>query len=215
MTNQVSFDLENAKALQARLRDFYATLWQEWSIVKKQWANLEQIWQDEQFDQFEPKFSKLSQTYEQAIQECEEYRAFLAQQIKLVEDRKLKLGELVEKGVTGVQALVSLTGLGNNSLVAPLTQLDPYSLSSYVQQQNSSNSCSLDKKPDMQTPTSEWSYENMPGLMRVITPEDQLNEAYPQAKEKAAEKRKQETEASIRSANQPTSSGSPNPDADP
>jgi len=93
-----SFDLEDAEALLTQLRRFYETLREEWSSVSNQWGNLKSVWHDVQFDKFEPLFEKLSDTHRESEKECEEYIAFMKEQIQIaqeVRDRlKDKLGAM-------------------------------------------------------------------------------------------------------------------------
>jgi len=217
MSDQVSFDLDDAKALQAKLGDLYTTLWQEWSIVTSQWEKLEQVWQDQQFEQFEPKFVKLSQTYHQVIAECEAYRGFLAAKIEVAEKRKLKLGKLLNDAFTVAECAVSLIGMGNVAPVPTSPQLTPnlYPLTSQVQEQNSPTFYSLDDKPTNQGTSTVQQYEQMPGIARVLLPQDQLNEVHTQAKEQETKKNRRKMDEDISSANQASSSGSPNPNTDP
>jgi hypothetical protein len=206
VAKQTSFDLEDAKALQDRLGELYQT-WHEWQKVESQWANLKSVWRDEQFDKFEPLFEKLSTTYDNAMEECHQYRGFLAQQIQIAEERRFKLGELFDKGITAMQAGVSLLGTNTTPVQNPLNSVQQPT-SSYVQRADP-NSCSLNDKLDLEQSSAKREYDSLPGIARAMDFEDQLEEVHSQDKEKEAERRKREAEVSEIADNQPTISGSP------
>ena len=94
MSRQTSFDLEDAETLLKQLQRFHETIRQDWSKVLSQWANLRSVWHDQQFDKFEPLFEKLTTTYSDSERECEEYIAFMQDQIRIAEDRRAKMGAL-------------------------------------------------------------------------------------------------------------------------
>jgi hypothetical protein len=213
MSPQTSFDVQDAKALQTSLGEFYKTLWQEWAVVSSQWENLKQGWKDQQFDQFEPKFIKLSQTYDQVVQECEAYRGFLAQQVQIAESRKFKLGELVNDVITVAQLGASILGLGNVALASTSTQVDRaiHPLTSQVQEQTPLNSCLLDEQPNASSAAAQ-PYERLPGIARVMPLDEQLGEAYAQAREEEKKERQRQVNASLGVSNQGSQSGPPDPD---
>lgn len=82
-----SLDLEDAKALLTQLQGFRETLHQEWiTSVSNQWGNLKLVWHDELFDQFEPPFEQLDDSYREAEKDCEEYITFIKEQIQIAEE---------------------------------------------------------------------------------------------------------------------------------
>jgi hypothetical protein len=101
---QTSFNSEDAEALLSRLAELDLTICQEWQAVENQWANLQSVWRDEQYTQFEPIFEELIQTYHTAIQDYSEYRLFIMQQIDVAEKRKTSLQTLVGEGIRKGQA---------------------------------------------------------------------------------------------------------------
>ncbi len=105
---QTSFDLEDAEALLSRLNELDLTICQEWQAVENQWANLQSVWRDHQHDKFEPIFTELIQTYRTAMQDYNEYRLFIRQQIDIVEKRKTSLQTLVSDGIRKGQAAIQI-----------------------------------------------------------------------------------------------------------
>lgn len=93
---QTSFSSEDAEVLLNQIQQFYETLRQEWSRVLNQWGNLKLTWRDEQFYKFEPLFEDFAANYGAIEKECEEYMAFLQEQIQIAEQRKSKLGALTD-----------------------------------------------------------------------------------------------------------------------
>lgn len=91
---QTTFESQDAEELLRQLQDFRETLRQEWSRVQSQWGNLKAVWNDQQFDRFEPLFEKFSATYDDAERECEKYINFLQEQLQVAEDKKQKLSNL-------------------------------------------------------------------------------------------------------------------------
>ncbi|MEH2363821.1 hypothetical protein [Nostoc sp.] len=91
MADITKFEREDAEVLLNQLQQFQKTLQQEWSRVSNQWGNLKSVWLDEQFENFEPLFEKLSATYDDANRECEGYIAFLNRQIQIDEEREQRL----------------------------------------------------------------------------------------------------------------------------
>jgi len=124
MAQQTSFDLDDAKSLQTQLNSFSGIFQGEWDHVLNQWAKLKSSWNDEQFNQFEPFFERLTITYEKSVRECNEYEYFLAEQIKIIEEKKSKLGDLVtdtrKKAVATVQIGAALVAMVTN----PKAQID-------------------------------------------------------------------------------------------
>jgi hypothetical protein len=206
VAKQTSFNLEDAKVLQDRLGELYLT-WQEWQKVESHWTNLKSVWKDEQFDKFEPLFEKLSTTYNKALEECHQYRGFLAQQIQIAEEKRLKLGELFDKGMTVLQAGVSLLGTNATPVQNPLSSAQQPT-SSYVQRADP-NSCSLNDKQNLEQSSADQGYDSLPGIARVMDFEEQLEEVHSQDKEKEAERRKREEESKAIADKQTSISGSP------
>ena len=91
---QTSFSSEDAKFFLSEQQAFREALRQEWSRVLNQWSNLKATWRDEQFDRFEPLFEKFAANYSDAERECEDYIAFVQEQIRIADERKAKLGAL-------------------------------------------------------------------------------------------------------------------------
>jgi GNAT superfamily N-acetyltransferase len=108
---QTSFNSEDAEALLSRLAELDLTICQEWQAVENQWANLQSVWHDEQYTQFEPIFAELIQTYHTAIQDYSEYRLFIMQQIDIAEKRRTSLQTLVGEGIKKSYAVVQIAQL--------------------------------------------------------------------------------------------------------
>ncbi len=124
MTQQTSFDLDHAKALQAQLNRFSGTFQGEWRQVLNHWGNLKSCWHDKQFDQFELFFEKLASTYETTIEECNEYEYFLAKQIQIAEEQKSKLGNLVSDVFKKTVATAQIGSAVVGMVTSPKAQVD-------------------------------------------------------------------------------------------
>lgn len=122
MSGQTSFDLEDARQMLHQLERFRETLNQQWSKVLDRWSNLKSTWRDEQFDRFESYFMKLSSTYEQALEDCENYSLFLNRQIKIYENEKSKLSLLRKLKATA--DIVTILG-GSASVSMPTQAQNP------------------------------------------------------------------------------------------
>jgi GNAT superfamily N-acetyltransferase len=124
---QTSFNSEDAEALLSRLAELDLTICQEWQAVENQWSNLQSVWRDRQYDNFEPIFEELAQTYRIAMQDYNEYRRFIIQQIDIAEKRKTSLktlvGEGIRKGQTAIQIVQILTTATMQN--APVHTQDP------------------------------------------------------------------------------------------
>lgn len=128
MVKPTSFNLEDAECLLRQLDRFRGTLQHEWEKVATQWENLKSTWGDQQFDKFAPFFEKLSYTYQDEVEECEKYMVFLGQQIKTAEQRKVKLGDVVNKLSAGVEIAQAIVGLGYASSLSEIaTSVQPIS----------------------------------------------------------------------------------------
>ena len=194
MAKQTSFSLKDAKSLQHQLGELYQT-WQQWERVKSQWRNIQLVWKDEQFYKFEHLFTDLSETYNDAIEKCHQYRGFLDQQIKIAEEKRFKLGEFFDNSVTVLQAGVSLLGTNSTPVQIPISTIQQPN-SSYVQQAEF-NACLLNEKSDLkQSPADHW-YNSLPGVARVSDFEEQLDEVYGQEREKKTRQNKINIETSI------------------
>lgn len=211
MEEQTSFNIDDAEALLKQLQEFNQTLKQEWSKVGSQWANLKRNWRDVQFDKFEPLFEKLSATYNLANFESEVYIGFLEKQIEVAKKQRFNLFKALEKPIAVVQTIPTLIGIN----ISPSTQsIDGMPLqpsSSYVQQKEP-NLCPINEKFGLEKSPAIQQYNSLPGIARVMSAEDQLNEAYPQEKEKESERRKKEAEDSAIANQQLQATGSSNPD---
>ncbi|NES20132.1 MAG: hypothetical protein F6K41_14675 [Symploca sp. SIO3E6] len=92
--SKTSFNVEDVNSLLEQINEFCETLQQEWNKVSNQWSNLKSTWHDEQFNKFEPIFEKMLFAYEEEITKCKSYTIFLAQQIKIAQQRNNKLVDL-------------------------------------------------------------------------------------------------------------------------
>ena len=124
---QTSFNSEDAEALLSRLAELDLTICQEWQAVENQWANLQSVWRDEQYTQFEPIFEELIQTYQTAMQDYSEYRLFIMQQIDIAEKRKASLQTLVGEGIKKGYAVVQVAQILTTSAMqnAPVHTQNP------------------------------------------------------------------------------------------
>lgn len=77
---------EDTQRLLQQLQRFQETIGGDWRSVMSQWQNLQNCWQDRQYDRFEPFFEELCRTYAQCEQQCEEYTQFLEERIRASED---------------------------------------------------------------------------------------------------------------------------------
>jgi len=211
MAEQISFDIEDAKAFLKLLQEFNETLQQEWLQVSSQWSNLQRSWRDDQYYKFEPLFEKLSANYDDAKLECEVYVSWLALQIEVANKHKFNLFKALEKPIAATQIGMSLLGINISSDPKNPAGVTQQSSSSYVQRKDP-NSCSLDDKLDSENLPSVQQYNSMPGVARVMSTEDQLNEVYQQEQEKEVKRRKKEAEDTARANQQPQATGSPNPE---
>jgi hypothetical protein len=82
----VGISFEDTQALLQQLQRFQETIGGDWKSVISQWQNLQNCWQDRQYDQFEPFFEQLCRTYDQCEQQCEEYIHFLEERIRTAKD---------------------------------------------------------------------------------------------------------------------------------
>ncbi|SKB16158.1 conserved hypothetical protein [Planktothrix sp. PCC 11201] len=78
--------VEDTQALLQQLQRFQETIGGDWRSVISQWQNLQNCWQDRQYDRFQPFFEELCRTYAQCEQQCEEYTQFLEERIRAAED---------------------------------------------------------------------------------------------------------------------------------
>jgi Acetyltransferase (GNAT) family len=124
---QTSFNSEDAEALLSRLTELDLTICQEWQAVENQWANLQSVWRDRQYDNFEPIFEELAQTYRIAMQDYNEYRLFIMQQINIAEKRKTSLQTLVGEGIRKGQAAIQIVQILTTAAMqnAPVHTQDP------------------------------------------------------------------------------------------
>lgn len=121
---------------------------------------------------------------------------------------KKTVWELMEKPVALIQIVPTLLGIATNTPTQdnPVTTQQPNS--SFVQYKEP-NSCSLDDKIDPEKSPAVQEYESMPGIARVMEPEEQLGELLSQQKEAEAERKKKELEVVERAD---IAAGSPPPD---
>ncbi len=126
-TRQTSFNSEDAEALLSRLAELDLSICQEWQAVENQWANLRSVWHDRQYDDFEPIFEELIQTYRTATQDYSEYRLFIMQQIEIAEKRKTSLQTLIGEGIRKGQAAIQIAQILTTSAMqnAPVHTQDP------------------------------------------------------------------------------------------
>lgn len=87
MSNRIAgISFEDTRNLLQQLQRFQETIGGDWRSVMSQWQNLQNCWQDRQYDRFEPFFEQLCRTYEQCEQQCEDYIQFLEERICASED---------------------------------------------------------------------------------------------------------------------------------
>jgi hypothetical protein len=124
---QTSFNSEDAEALLSRLAELDLSICQEWQAVENQWANLQSVWRDRQYDNFEPIFEELAQTYRIAMQDYNEYRLFISQQIDIAEKRKTSLQTLVGEGIRKGQAAIQIAQILTTAAMqnTPVNTQDP------------------------------------------------------------------------------------------
>jgi hypothetical protein len=124
---QTSFNSEDAEALLSRLAELDLSICQEWQSVENQWANLQSVWRDRQYDDFEPIFEELTQTYRIAMQDYNEYRLFISQQIDIAEKRKTSLQTLVGEGIRKGQAAIQIAQILTTTAMqnTPVNTQDP------------------------------------------------------------------------------------------
>lgn len=178
MVKPTSFNVEDAECLLRQLDQFRGALQQEWGKVSTQWENLKSTWCDQQFDKFAPLFEKLSSTYQNEIDDCENYMYFLIQHIETAQQRKVKLGDVVEKVVMGVQTVQGIVGLGYAS-PPPEISLSSAELISSIEQRE-------EHKTD----------SDFARIDRVPNIEDQLAESFHNSQENKRKKRQEELEKS-------------------
>jgi hypothetical protein len=94
MAEQTSSSLEDMMALLNELKNFEENSQAEWSQVLNQWANLRSVWKDQQFDRFEPLFEDLASTYKTVGINCETFNQFMNEQVKILEEKQSRLGNL-------------------------------------------------------------------------------------------------------------------------
>lgn len=78
----VGISFEDTQALLQQLQRFQETIGGDWRSVISQWQNLQNCWQDRQYDRFEPFFEQLCRTYDQCEQQCEDYTQFLDERLR-------------------------------------------------------------------------------------------------------------------------------------
>jgi len=85
-SRMAGISIEDTEALLRQLQRFQEMIGCDWRSVISQWQNLQNCWQDPQYDRFEPFFEQLCHTYEQCEQQCVEYTQFLEERIRGSED---------------------------------------------------------------------------------------------------------------------------------
>lgn len=208
MSEQTSFDVEDAEVLLKELHNFYDVLQKEWSIVLNQWASLKNSWLDEQYYKFEPLFDNLASTYILAKQECEIYITFLQKQIEINQKQRFNLLQALEKPIAIAQLGASLIGMNANPITQTSTELNQRPNFSYVQDKKT-DSCSLNNNSDPEISPEFQQYNAQPAIFRSMGVEDQLNEAYSQEEEKQNERRKKQANDSADASNRPKAVGFP------
>lgn len=94
MSEQVGLNVEHMVALQNQMQQFHQAVGQEWSQTMNQWSNLQSVWRDQQYEKFAPLMEQFASTYSNVDQACEQFTAFIQQQIQIAEDRKSRMGQL-------------------------------------------------------------------------------------------------------------------------
>lgn len=193
---KTSFNIEDAKNLLHQLNQFHLTLLQEWSHVSTQWSNLKETWHDQQFNEFEPLFDKLSSTYDDELKKCENYMLFLIQKIDIAEKGKFKLGEFATKIFETLGTVQTGLGLlsGSPPSEIPSSQAQPVS---FIEQPQES--------------AAMKNYESLPGIARSPSVEDKLAVTVQSDKETGQKRRKEEAEKAANAFNKPKTSGSGKP----
>ncbi|MGL4501900.1 MAG: hypothetical protein ACRCU2_22720, partial [Planktothrix sp.] len=128
------------------------------------------------------------------VDDCEKYMVFLVQQIKTAEQRKVKLGDVVNKFSAGVEIAQAIVGLVSASppLEIPMPSAQ---LSSSIEQ----------KKDD------KVSYFS-PKIVLGLSSEEQLEESFVSSEEKNRQRRQEELEKNAdldEQLNPPTSLNEP------
>lgn len=130
-----------------------------------------------------------------------------------VKNKSLNRGELhdaFDKFVTAVSIIIPGIFLTGNTPVNPpfIDRKSP--TYSWIQQQKS-NTCSLNDKPDLKKSSAYQKHEALPKIARGMSLDEQLETIDAQDQEVKAKRRKRDREISTISSNSPKASGSPDP----
>jgi hypothetical protein len=69
----LSFDVEDAFKLIAKINLFVSEIDKEWQTIDNRWNNLRNVWKDAAANSFQISFDNLEQSYRLTIRQCEEY----------------------------------------------------------------------------------------------------------------------------------------------
>jgi hypothetical protein len=105
-------NIEDARLLLQQLGHFQETIQSDWATVTIKWQNLQDSWQDNQRDKFEPIFDNLCETYNKSERQQQEYIQFLENLIRAAEDA-IEMGSINDPNSFEQGALTSNTSLGS------------------------------------------------------------------------------------------------------
>lgn len=130
-----------------------------------------------------------------------------------VKNKSLNFGEIhdaFDKVLTAAFIIIPGSFLTSNTPVNP-PFIDRQSPTYLWMQQQKSNICSLNDKPDFKKSSAYQNYEALPKIARGISLDEQLETIDAQDQEEKAKRRKRDREISTISSNSPKTSGSPDP----
>lgn len=95
MSQQTSFDIQDARDLRAQLTQLRDLLRQEWRGVSLQANNLRMSWHDSKRDVFDDHYrQQIESPYADVERELDEYIEFINNQLRIAEDLNQRLGDL-------------------------------------------------------------------------------------------------------------------------
>jgi hypothetical protein len=173
----IKFDIQKTQEFRHHLHSFLCCLDEQWDEVTNRWKTLQNCWDDNQYDKFEPEFEKLSSEYKRAKQQCEHYIIFLG---KIIDEAKsaTTISEYLMTGVTFISAATSLI----NSEPISNSPIPTAPTSSYVQQvpvQPDPLCSRMDESTANLTPEQKAATEKFnaqPQFVRPMSFKDQLDE---------------------------------------
>lgn len=94
MSSQISANRQDLIGLLHSLDLFQSNMRRNWDRVRADWGNLNITWHDEQQLKFEPYYMKVLGTFANVEQEIDMYRAKIKEEIRVLDERRSKMGEL-------------------------------------------------------------------------------------------------------------------------